>query len=244
MSRAPFCVPRERTPRRKQSTERLNAKMANIFDLFKKIEKKEESSPTPITHIVAGLGNPGDKYFNTRHNAGFLAMDYISQKANVRIDRSKFHALCAEAQIGTHRVLLLKPQTFMNHSGDAVREAAAFYKIPTERVIVLSDDVAQAPGKVRVRKKGSAGGQRGLLSIIEQLGTEEFPRIRLGVGAKPHPDYDLADWVLSEFSKEEQEALFAAFGCVWEGLLHLLDGDVDGAQQICNSHKPPEKKEG
>ena len=212
--------------------------MSNIFDLFKKIEKKEPADPTPVSFLVVGLGNPGEKYFNTRHNAGFLAMDYISQKANVRLDRSKFHALCADVYIGKHRVLLMKPQTFMNSSGIAVQEAAAFYKLTPDRIIVISDDIAQAPGKLRVRKKGSAGGQRGLLSIIEQLGTEEFPRIRLGVGAKPHPDYDLAAWVLSEFSKAEQQLLFDCFGCVWEGLLKLLDGDIDGAQQICNSHKP------
>lgn len=212
--------------------------MSNIFDLFKKIEKKEEAPQSPITHLIVGLGNPGDKYFYTRHNAGFLALDYLAQKHGARIDRSKFHALCGEAQIGTHRVLLMKPQTMMNASGQAVREATAFYKIEPQNIIVISDDITQAPGKIRVRKKGSAGGHNGLKDIIYQLSSEEFPRVRLGVGEKPHPDYDLAAWVLSDFPKSEQEALFGAFECVADGIKKILDGDFDGAQMLCNSHKP------
>ena len=212
--------------------------MADIFDLFKRIAKKEEAPKSPITHLIVGLGNPGDKYFNTRHNAGFLCIDYIAQTVGVRIDRSKFHALCTEAQIGSHRVLLMKPQTLMNLSGMAVGEAATFYKIAPENVIVLSDDVTQAPGKLRVRRKGSAGGHNGLKDIIAHLGSENFPRIRIGVGEKPHPDYDLAAWVLSEFSKADQEALFGAFGCARDGLARILDGKFDDAMQICNSYKP------
>lgn len=215
--------------------------MADIFDLFKKIAKKEEESPSPITHLVVGLGNPGDKYFNTRHNAGFLCIDYIAQTVGARIDRSRFHALCGEAQIGAHRVLLMKPQTLMNRSGLAVGEAAAFYKIAPENVIVLSDDITQSPGKLRVRRKGSAGGHNGLKDIIEHLASDNFPRIRIGVGEKPHPDYDLAAWVLSDFTKSEQEALFGAFGCAHEGLLRILDEKFDDAMQICNSYVP--KKE-
>lgn len=213
--------------------------MADIFDLFRQISKKEESpAHSPVTHIVVGLGNPGDKYFHTRHNAGFLALDYFAQTAGVKIDRAKFHALCAEAQVGTHRVLLLKPQTFMNASGGAVREAADFYKIKPENIIVISDDITQVPGRIRVRRKGSAGGHNGLKDIIYQLSSDEFPRVRLGVGEKPHPDYDLAAWVLSEFSKEEQALLFDAFGCVSNGLRLLLDGKFEEAQQLCNSHNP------
>lgn len=215
--------------------------MADIFDLFKKIEKKTAEPLSPVTHIVVGLGNPGDKYFNTRHNAGFLCIDYIAQTVGARIDRSRFHALCGEAQIGAHRVLLLKPQTLMNRSGLSVGEAAAFYKIPPEKVIVLSDDITQAPGKLRVRRKGSAGGHNGLKDIIAHLASDNFPRIRIGVGEKPHPDYDLAAWVLSEFSKAEQEALFGAFGCVRQGLDHVLNEKFDEAMQICNSYDP--KKE-
>ncbi|MBQ9797712.1 MAG: aminoacyl-tRNA hydrolase [Clostridia bacterium] len=216
--------------------------MADIFDLFKQISKKEEAPKEPVSFLLVGLGNPGSKYFNTRHNAGFLFLDYASQKANIRIDRSKFHSLCGEGVIGTHRVLLMKPQTMMNASGMAVREAAAFYKIDPAHVIVISDDITQIPGKIRVRKKGSAGGHNGLKDIIYQLASEDFARIRLGVGEKPHPDYDLAAWVLSEFNKQEQEALFGAFGCAYEGLCKLLDGDLDAAQRICNSYSPEEKK--
>jgi PTH1 family peptidyl-tRNA hydrolase len=216
--------------------------MADIFDLFKQIAKKEEAPTTPIAWIVVGLGNPGKKYFNTRHNAGFLCLDYIAQKENIRIDRSKFHSLCGEGQIAGQRVLLLKPQTLMNASGTAVREAADFYKIDPSHIIVISDDIAQKPGKLRVRAKGSSGGQKGLGDIIYQLGRDDFPRIRIGVGEKPHPDYDLAAWVLSEFSADEQKVLFDCFGCAHEGLLKLLAGDIDMAQRICNSYSPEEKK--
>ena len=139
----------------------------SIFDIFKQIENEKSSVGGSVTHLVVGLGNPGDKYYLTRHNAGFLAMDYISQKAGAKVDRAKFKALVGEAEIGGKRVLLMKPQTFMNLSGEAVREAAAFYKIPAENVIVISDDVNLDVGKMRVRKSGSDGGQRGLRSIIE-----------------------------------------------------------------------------
>jgi len=218
--------------------------MADIFDLFRQISKKETTPPAPITHIVVGLGNTGDKYFYTRHNAGFLALDYFAQTCNARIDRAKFHALCAEAQVGSHRVLLMKPQTLMNASGTAVGEAAAFYKIAPENIIVISDDIAQAPARIRVRKKGSAGGHNGLKDIIAHLGSDAFPRIRIGVGEKPHPDYDLAAWVLSDFSKEEQALLFSAFGCVSDGIRRILDGDFDGAQQLCNSFDPRKSASG
>ncbi len=214
--------------------------MADIFDLFKQIAKKEEAPKEPVTWIIAGLGNPGEKYRMTRHNAGFLTLDAIAEKVGARIDRAKFHALCGEAQIGAHRVLLLKPQTLMNASGTAVQEAAAFYKIAPDHILVISDDIAQAPGKMRLRKKGSAGGQKGLKDIITCMGTDAIPRLRMGVGEKPHPDYDLADWVLSNFTKKEQELLFGCFDSAWQGIQKLLDGDFDGAMQICNSHTPAE----
>jgi len=216
--------------------------MADIFDLFKKIAKNEETTTTPIAWIVVGLGNPGKKYFNTRHNAGFLCLDYIAQKENIRIDRSKFHSLCGEGQIAGQRVLLMMPQTLMNASGLAVKEAMDFYKIDLSHIIVISDDTTQRPGKIRIRKKGSAGGHNGLKNIIYHLVSEDFQRIRLGVGEKPHPDYDLADWVLSEFNKQEQELLFASFPCAHEGLCKLLEGDIEMAQRICNSYSPEEKK--
>lgn len=212
--------------------------MSNIFDIFKKIEKeRDDKAIAPITHLVVGLGNPGDKYFYTRHNAGFLAMDYISQKCGATVNRSKFKALVGEATIAGKRVLLMKPQTLMNASGDAVIEAANFYKIPIENIIVLSDDVNLDVGRMRVRKSGSDGGQKGLRSIITRMGSDNFPRIRFGVGKKPHPDYDMADWVLGNLSDEDKKAIFDCFVVGYEGLEKLLLADVDGAMQICNSKK-------
>ena len=217
--------------------------MADIFDLFKQIAKKEETVKEPISWLIVGLGNPGEKYKMTRHNAGFLTIDYLAEQYGVRIDRAKFHALCAEVTIGKHRVLLMKPQTLMNHSGLSVQEAAAFYKIAPDHILVISDDIAQEPGKMRVRKKGSAGGQKGLNDIIVCLGTDAIPRLRMGVGAKPHPDFDLTDWVLSEFRGEEKEKLFGTFPSAKQGVEKLLDGDFDGAMQICNSYAPPKKEQ-
>lgn len=217
--------------------------MSNIFDIFKKIEKENESrSAQAITHIVVGLGNPGDKYFYTRHNAGFLAMDYVSQKCGAQVNRSKFHALVGEGTIAGKRVLLMKPQTLMNASGDAVSEAAAFYKIPVENIIVMSDDVNLDVGRMRVRKSGSDGGQKGLRSIIERMGSDNFPRIRFGVGKKPHPDYDMADWVLGEFSESDKKAIYNCFVASYAGLEKLVCGDVDGAMQVCNGVNGAETK--
>ncbi len=211
--------------------------MADIFELFKKISSGSDAKREPITHIVAGLGNPGDKYYLTRHNAGFLAMDYISQKYSAPINRVKFKALCGEAVIGGKSVLLMKPQTFMNASGEAVSEAAAFYKIPLENIIIICDDVNLDVGRMRVRKKGSDGGQKGLRSICTIMASEDFPRVRIGVGKKPHPDFDMADWVLSEFREEEKKILFDEFGTVTGGVERLVAGDVDGAMQFCNGAK-------
>ena len=208
--------------------------MADIFDLFRKIEKGNTASAGPITHIVVGLGNPGAEYANTRHNAGFLAVDHIARRLGAQIDRARFRALVGEANWGDHRVLLMKPQTFMNLSGEAVREAAAFYKIPPEHVIVIADDVNFAPGKLRVRAKGSDGGHNGLKSIIYQLQSDAFPRVKVGVGVKPHPEYDLAAWVLSTFSKEEGEALAASFDRIYEGISLILGDDLPAAMQACN----------
>ena len=212
--------------------------MSNIFDIFKKIEAEKESKAlAPITHIIVGLGNPGDKYANTRHNAGFMMMDYISEKCSAPVNRSKYHALVGECMIAGKRVLLMKPQTFMNLSGDAVREAATFYKIEPRNIIVLSDDVNLDVGRMRVRKSGSDGGQKGLRSIIERMGSDNFPRVRFGVGKKPHPDYDMADWVLGSFSAEDKKALSECFSTAFDGIGKIILGDVDGAMQICNAKK-------
>ena len=211
--------------------------MADIFELFKRISSEESAKREPVSHLVVGLGNPGDKYFTTRHNAGFLTMDYIAQKYSAKIDRVKFKALCGEATIAGKRVLLMKPQTFMNNSGEAVGEAASFYKIASENIIVICDDVNLDVARLRVRRKGSDGGQNGMKSIINHLGSDAFPRIKIGVGQKPHPDYDLAAWVLSEFSEEDKKKLFDSFSVVCNGVEKILAGDVDGAMQVCNGAK-------
>ena len=212
--------------------------MSNLFDLFRKIAKKEPDPALPLTFLVVGLGNTGKQYANTRHNAGFLALDHIAASCGAKVDRAKFHSLVGEGVIDGVRVLLMKPQTLMNASGLAVGEAAAFYKIPSQNVIVISDDISLPAGHLRIRKKGSAGGHNGLKDIIACLGTEDFPRIRIGIGEKPHPDYELADWVLSDFSEADKKRLQKALPVVESGLKKLLAGDADGAMQICNSFHP------
>lgn len=208
--------------------------MADIFELFKKISASDTAKSLPVTYIVAGLGNPGAEYANTRHNAGFKAIDYIAEKKGARIDRARFKALTAVADFGGVGVLLMKPQTFMNLSGDAVGEAARFYKVAPENITVISDDVNLDVGRLRVRRSGSAGGQKGLNSIIEAVGTDAVPRIRVGVGKKPHPDYDIKDWVLSAFTEAENTLLDGAFPRVLAGLEQIIAGDLDGAMQLCN----------
>lgn len=206
----------------------------DIFELFKKIEKKEDNK-SPITHMIVGLGNPGDKYKTTRHNAGFLALDYASRKWGCSVNTSKFEALVGEVFVGEHRTLLLLPQTFMNLSGNAVGKAAKFYKIEPQNITVVFDDISLDVGKMRIRKKGSAGGHNGIKSIIENLGTDEFPRIKIGVGKKPHPEMDLADWVLSNFTKDEQTALSSLFENVTDALVFMNKGQTDAAMNNFNS---------
>lgn len=181
----------------------------SIFDIFERLEQKEAKTQ-PITWLVVGLGNPGAQYVMTRHNAGFRALDAYCAASGQKIDRLKFKALTGVGMLGGARVLFMKPQTFMNLSGEAVQEAAAFYKIPPERVLVLFDDISLPVGRLRVRAKGSAGGQNGVKSIIAQLGADNFPRVKIGVGAKPHPDYHLADWVLSNMTEQEEECFVPA----------------------------------
>lgn len=203
--------------------------MSNIFELFDKIGSKSPAAAGKITHIVAGLGNPGDKYTFTRHNAGFLSIDYIAQKLGIKLDRVRFKSLCCEATVGGHRVLFMKPQTFMNLSGEAVQEAASFYKIPPENILVICDDVNFDVGILRIRRKGSYGGQNGIKNIIEHLGTEDFPRIKVGIGKRPSPDFDMKDYVLSKFSDGEQKTLFSTFDSVYNSVMLILDGKIDEA---------------
>ena len=160
--------------------------------------------------LVVCLGNPGDKYDGTRHNVGFMVADEIGEREHIPIQKLKFKALTNTCELGGAKVLLMKPITYMNLSGEAVRQAADFYKVPAERVLVVSDDVSLPVGKLRIRLKGSAGGHNGLKSIIAHLGSESFPRLKIGVGEKPHPDYDLADWVLGKFAGEDKKAIDAA----------------------------------
>ena len=201
--------------------------MGNIFDLFRKIEKPRETSP--VEYIVAGLGNVGKQYERTRHNAGFLAIDALAASLGVKIDRVKFHSTVAEATVSGKRVLLMKPTTLMNNSGVAIGEAAAFYKIPPERVIVLVDDISLSPGVIRIKRKGSAGGHNGLKSIIAHLSSEEFPRIKIGVGQKPTPEYDLVNWVLGVFSAEDAAKISARHPDVQAAVCEIISGNIDGA---------------
>ena len=180
------------------------------------------------------LGNPGDKYENTRHNVGFMTADALGEKLNKPIQRLKFKALTNVVEYGGCRVLLMKPTTYMNLSGEAVREACMFYKLPPERVLVVSDDVSLPVGKIRLRRNGTAGGHNGLRSIIGQLHSDQFPRLKIGVGAKPHPDYDMADWVLGRFSKEDRKAIDAAIDRALDAMEYLFTQGIDKAMSRYN----------
>ena len=185
----------------------------------------------PVSWLIVFLDNPGPKYECTRHNAGFMTADAMAKKLGVSINKLRFKALTASADIGGEKVLLMKPQTFMNLSGEAVGEAARFYKVPPEHVIVVSDEVSLPLGKLRVRPKGSAGGHNGLKSIIAHLGSDAFPRIRLGVGAPPHPDYDMADWVLSVFRNQDLEDMLSASDRAAEAVITYI---TDGPERAMN----------
>ena len=183
---------------------------------------------------MAGLGNPGKKYEGTRHNAGFDALDFIAGRWNAPTPRVKFEGLLAQTAVIGHKVILLKPQTFMNLSGRSIGAAADFYKIDPAHVIVLCDDVTQSPGKVRIRPSGSAGGHNGLKDIIARLGSQEFPRVRLGVGEKPSPEYDLADWVLGRISGADRKAFESRLEDVASAVELIMDGRLSEAQNRYN----------
>lgn len=204
--------------------------------MFEKWKNRRATTPSGAPeYLIAGLGNPGPKYEYTRHNAGFLCIDLLAQQLGVKIDRIKFKSIVADVAIEGRRCLLMKPQTFMNNSGEAVRDAANFYKIPPEHVIILFDDISLPPGKLRIRRKGSDGGHNGIKSIIYLLNSDQFPRVKLGVGAKPHPDYDLADWVLSLFQKDELPRMKEAMEKACEAVRLIVQDDMDHAMNLYNS---------
>ena len=208
--------------------------MADIFDLFKKIESAPASKSGNVSWLIVGLGNHGTEYARTRHNVGFEAIDALAASVGVRIDRAKYHALIGEGVIDGQRVILMKPQTYMNASGEAIKAAADFYKIPPEKVIVIYDDISLPTGTLRIRKKGSAGGHNGIKSIIAQLGSDNFPRLKIGVGDRKDKDDDLKDYVLGRFSKEDMETLKKTMEKSVEALRYILDGDTDGAMSRYN----------
>ena len=184
--------------------------------------------------LIVGLGNPDRKYENTRHNCGWLAIDYIAEKLGIKVNKIKYKSFVGEAAIGGKKALLMKPTTYMNNSGQAVVEAMNFYKIPPENVVVIFDDVSLDVGKMRIRQKGSDGGQKGMRSIIYLSGSDAFPRIKIGIGAKPNPDWDLADWVLSRFSDDERKTLEKIFENAYEAVGLIIDGKTDRAMNRFN----------
>ena len=185
--------------------------------------------------IIAGLGNPGAKYESTRHNSGFVFIDMLAAKYGFKVNKIKFKAVTALVEINGHKCLILKPQTFMNESGQSIREAASFYKIPAEKIIVVFDDISLDCGKLRIRRKGTDGGHNGIKSIIYHLNSDNFPRIKLGVGKKPHPDYDLADWVLSSFGSDEAKLMRQAAENAVGAVEMMVNGEIDAAMSKYNS---------
>ena len=188
--------------------------------------------------LIVGLGNPGKQYEHTRHNAGFRAMDVLSGKLGCKIDKLKFQGLYAQVNYSGKKLYLLKPQTFMNLSGRSVVQLSAYYQVPPQRIVVLFDDISLEPGRLRVRADGSAGGHNGIKSIITELGSQEFPRVKIGVGAKAHPDQDLADWVLSGFSANEEKALSSALERAADAALCIIDRGIPETANRYNGSTP------
>ena len=210
--------------------------MSDIFEILRSLNLSNDSgnSGQTITHIIVGLGNPGEKYMYNRHNVGFMCIDYLMQKYNFKVNKLKFRAMCGEAVIADKRVLVMKPQTYMNDSGSAIHEAAEYYKIPGENIIVLYDDMSLEVGRMRVRLKGSAGGHNGIKSVIRELGSDVFPRIKYGVGTPPEGE-EIINWVLGDLSKADRELLFADFEKTPEAIELLLRGENDKAMQSVNA---------
>lgn len=205
----------------------------SIFDLFKQVESAAPAGPPE--YLIVGLGNPGLEYAQTRHNAGFMTLDLLAEREHTEIKRMKFKSLCGDAVIAGKRCLLMKPTTYMNNSGQAVAEAMQFYKLPIDHIIVVYDDISLEPSRLRIRRKGSDGGHNGIKSIIYLTGEDTFPRIKLGVGKKPRPDYNLADWVLSRFTKEELEQLHIAAEHACESIALMVNGKINEAMNRYNA---------
>lgn len=187
--------------------------------------------------LIVGLGNPGKEYANTKHNCGFRAIDLIAQQLNCKIDKLKFQGLYGQTTYQGNKIFLLKPQTFMNLSGRSVLQMSAYYHIPPQRIIVLFDDISLEPGRLRIRSEGSAGGHNGIKSIIAELGSQEFPRVKIGVGGKPHQDADLAQWVLSGFSSAEEKALSVSLKNAADSALCIIEkGVYEAANRFNGSH--------
>lgn len=205
----------------------------SIFDLFKQVESAAPAGPPE--YLIVGLGNPGLEYAQTRHNAGFMTLDLLAEREHTEIKRMKFKSLCGDAVIAGKRCLLMKPTTYMNNSGQAVAEAMQFYKLPIDHIIVVYDDISLEPSRLRIRRKGSDGGHNGIKSIIYLTGEDTFPRIKLGVGKKPRPDYNLADWVLSRFTKEELEQMHIAAEHACESIALMVNGKIEEAMNRYNA---------
>lgn len=188
--------------------------------------------------LIVGLGNPGREYEKTRHNAGFRCLDLLADSLNIRVDKLKFQGLYGQGTYNGKKIFLLKPQTYMNLSGRSVLQLSAYFGIPPQQIIVLFDDISLAPGRLRIRSDGSAGGHNGIKSIIQELGSQDFPRVKIGVGAKPNPEFDLADWVLSTFSALEEKALAVALRNAADGALAIIDSGVPEAANKFNGSHP------
>lgn len=198
-------------------------------------KKKKDFGGNNIDALIVGLGNPGDKYDMTRHNAGFMVTDCICDKYGVKLNKVKFKGVFGTFENGSKKIIVLQPQTYMNNSGESVREIMDFYKLTPDKLIVICDDISLDVGKMRIRKKGSDGGQRGMRSIITHLNTSDFVRIKVGVGAKPNPEYDLADWVLSKFHGDEIKSMEQAVINAAESAIMIVNGEIDKAMNRYNS---------
>ena len=207
----------------------------SIFDVFDRISANSQNARGKIEYVIAGLGNPGLEYENTRHNAGFIVLDMLAKQCGEEINRMQFKGRTADVMLGDKRCLLLKPTTYMNNSGESIVQALEFYKLDVSSLIVVCDDISLDVGRLRIRRKGSHGGHNGLRSICELTGSDSYERIKMGVGKKPHPDYDLAKWVLGKFGKEDMEKLNTAAENACECIKLMVQGKTDQAMNNYNS---------